>query len=340
MTQDPQRILVTGYRGFVSPYLVEACAQRYPAAHLFGLSHAASQREVEGASPAHAPVTALAGDITDGERMRDVAREARPDLVFHLAAASSGAASWRDPAAAMTVNVIGFTRLVEAIQGEGLTPRVIVAGSGEQYGVVPPEGNPIAEETPFNPANPYAVSKVAQDQLALLFHRAYGMDIIRARAFNHFGPGQSPEFVIASFARQIALMEVGRLEPILKVGNLSSERDFLPVTSVVQAYLALADHGKAGEAYNVGSGVARSIRSMLDTLLGMASVRIETTVDPELFRPVEAPLLCADTRKIERETGWRPEDRMERALRETLDYWRDAVRATTSPATDQASATD
>lgn len=330
MTQDPQRILITGYGGFVSPYLIEGCARRYPATHLFGLSHAASQREVEGASPAHASVTALAGDITDGERMRDVLREARPDLVFHLAAASSGAASWRDPAAAMTINAIGFTRLVEAIQREGLTPRVIVAGSGEQYGVVPPEGNPISEETPFSPANPYAVSKVAQDQLALLFHRAYGMDIIRARAFNHFGPGQSPEFVIASFARQIALMEVGKLEPILKVGNLTSERDFLPVTSVVQAYLALAEHGKGGEAYNVGSGVARSIHSMLDTLLGMATVSIETTVDPERFRPVEAPLLCADTRKIERETGWRPDDRMAQALRDTLDYWRDAVRAATS----------
>lgn len=332
MKQDPQRILITGYKGFVSPYVVAACARRYSSAQRFGLAHAASQRQVAGhpqtdAAMAHTLVTEIAGDITDGARMREVIHEARPDLIFHLAAASSSAASWRDPAGALEVNATGFIRLIEGVRAERLTPRILVVGSGEQYGVVSPEGNPIVEETPFHPANPYAVSKVAQDQLAAMFHEAYELDIVRARAFNHFGPGQSADFVIASFARQIALMELGRLAPTLLVGNLSARRDFLPVESVARAYMALADSGQTGEAYNVGSGVARSIDSILQILLEMAEVPIQTQVDPDRFRPVDAPLLCADTRKIQRDTGWSPDDNLPQALRATLDYWRGVFRA-------------
>ncbi len=337
MNQDPQRILITGYKGFVSPYLVEQCARRFPSAQRFGLAHAASQRPVADQPRLSAPValpsvTEIEGDITDGERMRQVIQETRPDLIFHLAAASSGAASWKDPAAALMVNATGLVRLIEAIRAERLTPRILVIGSGEQYGFVSPGENPITEETPFHPANPYAVSKVAQDQLAFMFHKAYGLDIVRARPFNHFGPGQSAEFVIASFARQIALMEAGRIAPTIFVGDLSSRRDFLPVESVARAYVALAERGLAGEAYNIGSGVARSINSILQTLLEMAEITIQTQVDPERIRPVDAPELCADTRKAQRDTGWRPDEDISPALRATLDYWRASVRADASVA--------
>ncbi len=335
MNRDPVRILITGYRGFVSPHIVAALARRYPSARRFGLVHAASQRRMEGrastsALDGQAPVTEVAGDITDGERMRQIIAETRPDLIFHLAAASSGAASWRDPAGTLAVNAAGFTQLIEAVRAEQLNPRILVIGSGEQYGLVAPDENPISEETPFHPANPYAVSKVAQDHLASIYHKAYGLDIIRVRPFNHFGPGQSADFVIASFARQIALIERGQLAPILLVGDLSPQRDFLPVESVAQAYMALVERGVAGEAYNVGSGVARSIGSILRTLLDNARVPIETQVDPARFRPVDAPLLCADTRKIQRDTGWSPDDHLAEALIATLDYWRDVFR--TDPA--------
>jgi GDP-4-dehydro-6-deoxy-D-mannose reductase len=340
MRQRPQRILITGYHGFVSQYLAMACARAYPEAQLFGLTHAASHRhvpEISGAAERTAPVIEIAGDITESAEMAQAIAQSRPDLVFHLAAMSSAAASWRDPGDVLRVNAIGFTRLVGAIQAASVTPRVIVVGSGEQYGVVPPELNPITEETPFHPANPYAVSKVAQDYLAAVFHTGFGLDLVRARPFNHFGPRQSDDFVIPSFARQIALMELGQMEPILRVGNLSARRDFLPVESVVEAYLALAERGRAGEVYNIGSGVAHSIDEILRLLLDLASLSIETRIDPERFRPSDAPLLCADSGKLQRDTGWRPDLQLAQALRRTLDYWRAVCRAAQPPAPEDAS---
>lgn len=329
MPVAPERILITGYSGFVAPYLAAACQRQYPSAQVFGLVHAVapstpSAGQASG-SPVHPSVHELAGDITDGVRMRQILRETRPDLLFHLAAASSVAASWNDPAGVLRVNAGGFLTVAEAVRAEQLSPRIVVSGSGEQYGLVRPEENPVSEETLPRPANPYAVSKQAQDLYAFQYQRAYGLDIVRARAFNHFGPGQSANFVIASFARQIAQVEAGFAEPTLHVGNLSAQRDFLPVDAVVAAYLALAERGHAGEAYNIGSGVARSIESLLQQLLGMARVAIEARVDPTRFRAVDVPVLCADTSKIQRDTDWRPIATLDDALRATLDYWRTVI---------------
>ncbi len=191
-----------------------------------------------------------------------------------------------------------------------------------------PEENPLTEETLPRPANPYAVAKVAQDLTAYQYYRTYGLDVVRARAFNHFGPGQSPTFVIASFAQQIAQIEAGiEAEPTLLVGNLSAERDFLPVGEVIAAYLALAAQGQAGEAYNIGSGVARSIESVLEQLLAMARVAIAVHVDPQRFRPAYVPQVVANTTKIQRDTDWRPSATLDAGLLATLDYWRLAAQA-------------
>ena len=338
-----ERILITGYKGFVGQYLATACAQRYPDARLFGLAHQHATAEpapsvtAAHGQPRHAiahddsddsagvHVTELEGDITDGARLRQILREVRPDLIFHLAAVSSVAASWADPANMLRVNAGGFIQLVEALRVEAPTARVVVIGSGEQYGLVRPEENPVSEETLPRPANPYAVSKVAQDLYAFQYHRAYGLDLVRVRAFNHFGPGQSPDFVLASFARQIAQMEAGQVASTLLVGNLSSQRDFLPVSDVARAYVALAERGRAGEAYNVGSGVARSIESLLQALLGLARVTVDVRVDPSRMRPVDVPVICADTSKLRRDTGWLPSAPLEDTLRVTLDYWRAVV---------------
>lgn len=331
--RQPARIFITGYKGFVAAHLLAACAQRYPAARLFGLAHRASQPALAslGAPQTPAPaVTEVEGDITDAPRLREILRELQPDLIFHLAAASSVAASWQDPANVLRVNAGGFIALAEAVRAlasDGQAPRIVVIGSGEQYGLIRPDENPITEETLPRPANPYAVSKVAQDLYAFQYFKAYGLDAVRVRAFNHFGPGQSADFVIASFARQIARMEAGLSAPTLQVGNLSSQRDFLAVSDVAQAYLALAERGQAGEAYNVGSGVARSIESMLWALRARATIPVEIAVDPARFRPVDVPVLCADTRKLQRDTGWQPAASLDEALGATLDYWRTVIRA-------------
>ncbi|MGH2517120.1 MAG: GDP-mannose 4,6-dehydratase, partial [Ktedonobacterales bacterium] len=193
------------------------------------------------------------------------------------------------------------------------------------YGLVHPDENPIREDCLPRPANPYAVSKVTQDLYGYQYFAAYGLPVLRVRPFNHFGPRQTDAFVIASFAHQIALIESGQAAPVLLVGNLDAQRDFLPVEDVVRAYIAIATSGQPGAAYNIGSGQACSIRQILDALLALATVPIEVRTDPARLRPADVPLLVADTARIRTDTGWTPSDDLDAALQRTLDYWRQIV---------------
>src|SRR5258708_6424312 len=315
----PSRILITGYSGFVGGYLVELCHTYYPDAALFGLSEHPNR---SGATPGMRDLIPLTADITEPEPMRRAVARAQPDVVFHLAGQPSVAASWADPVRTLWVNAAGVIHLLEALRAEHLTPRVVLVGSGEQYGMVRPEDNPIREECVFRPANPYAVAKAAEDLYGYQYFVAYGMQVVRVRPFNHFGPRQAAAFGVASFARPIAEVEAGKAEPMLLVGNLTARRDFLPVEDVVRAYVALADRGRAGEAYNVGSGLARSIQEGLDRLLSRARVAIQVREHPSRLRPVDVPVVMADTTRLRADTGWAPSTDFEGALDRTLDYWR------------------
>jgi GDP-4-dehydro-6-deoxy-D-mannose reductase len=319
----PSRILITGCTGFVGGYLVEQCRIRYPQAELFGLSGRPALRT---ATPGMSDVKLLVADITQPEAIRQVVSQAQPDLIIHLAAQSSVSASWKDPFGTLKVNAGGTIHLLEALRFEQLAPRIVLVGSGEQYGMVRPEDNPIREECPFRPANPYAVSKAVQDLYGYQYFVAYGLPILRARPFNHFGPRQTSTFVVANFARQIALIEAeSPAEPVLFVGNLQARRDFLPVEDVVAAYLAVAEQGQPGEAYNIGSGQARSIKAILDLLLTFARTSIQLREDPTRLRPVDVPLLEADASRLRADTNWKPVVQFESALQRTLDYWRTIV---------------
>ena len=300
-------------------YLVEHCRIRCPQAELFGL---AGHPTPHTATPG---VKLLVADITDPEAVRQVVAQSQPDLVIHLAAQSSVSASWQDPLGTLKVNAGGTIHLLEALRSEQLAPRTVLVGSGEQYGMVRLADNPIHEDCPFRPANPYAVSKAAQDLYGYQYFVAYGLPILRARPFNHFGPRQTSTFVVANFARQIALIEAGKAEPVLSVGNLQTRRDFLPVEDVVAAYLAVAEQGQPGQAYNIGSGQARSIRTILDLLLTFAGTSIQLREDPARLRPVDVPLLEADTSRLRADTNWKPAVQFELALQQTLDYWRTVV---------------
>src|SRR5947209_9896219 len=195
----PSRILITGCTGFVGGYLVEQCRIRYPQAELFGLSGHATLRT---ATAGKSDVKLSMADITQPEAVRQVVAQAQPDLVIHLAAQSSVSASWKDPSSTLKINAGGTIHLLEALRSEQLTPRIVLVGSGEQYGMVRPEDNPIREECPFRPANPYAASKAAQDLYGYQSGVASALPILRARPFNHFAPRQAPTFVIAMTSRQ------------------------------------------------------------------------------------------------------------------------------------------
>src|SRR6266568_928210 len=318
----PSRILITGCTGFVGSHLVEQCRKRYPQAELFGIT---GHQTYQTVTPGMSDIKIWVADIKQPEAIRKVVAMSQPDLIIHLAAQSSVSASWRDPFGTLKVNAGGTIHLLEALRSEQLTPRIVLIGSGEQYGMVRAEENPIGEECVFRPANPYAVSKAAQDLYGYQYFVAYGLPILRMRPFNHFGPRQPATFVMANFARQIGLIEAGKAEPVLLVGNLRARRDFLPVEDVVDAYLAIAEHGHPGEAYNVGSGQARSIGEILNLLLAFAKISIQVREDPGRLRPVDVPLLVADTSRLRTHTDWKPSVDFELALQRTLDYWRTSL---------------
>jgi GDP-4-dehydro-6-deoxy-D-mannose reductase len=325
MTHDGQPcVLITGASGFVGRHLIERLRSAYPAAPVFGFSHTEDSADEFFAQPR---LTMLTGDIRSFADVRGAIASAHPDWIFHLAGQASVAASWSDPGTTLAINAGGVVNLLEAVRVEGLAPRIVLIGSGEQYGVVPAEDNPIKETYPPAPVNPYAVAKQAQDLFGYQYWVSYRLPIVRARAFNHFGPRQDAVFVVASLARQIAEIEAGLRPPTLYVGNLGARRDFLPVGDVVEAYIALANHGTPGEAYNVGSGVARPISDLLEILLSFATQSIAVQRDPARLRPLDIPLIEADITRI-RATGWQPRIPLESALRETLEYWRGRVAET------------
>jgi len=217
--------------------------------------------------------------------------------------------------------------MLQLMVRERLKARLLVVASNEVYGVVAPDKLPVNENTLLEPANPYGVSKVAQDLLARQYFLSHEVDVIRARAFNHLGPRQSPQFVAANFARQIAEAEAGLRKPVVRVGNLQAQRDFTDVVDVVRAYALLMDKGRSGEAYNVGSGRPRSVQSLLYSLLKMSSVDIHVEQDPARQRPSDVSVIYGDISKLRADTGWQPTVPFEESLCRVLAYWRDVVRS-------------
>ena len=306
------RALITGASGFVGRHL---------GAHLLALGY-----EVVGLSAHHARlpdgVLALTADLLDADLTARTLLAQQPDVIFHLAAQAYVPQAIAEPGRTLTNNILAQLNVLEAARRLDPAPMILVAGSSEVYGVVPPEQQPVKEEQPFRPGNAYAVSKVTQDMLGLQYYLSYGLPVVRARAFNHIGPGQSDRFAVASFARQIAEAEAGRSQPLLLVGNLETGRDFLDVRDVVRAYVLMARHEFAGEVFNVASGVAHSVGELLDALLAEANVPIEVRQDPARMRPSEAPLIVGDASRLTAATNWRPQIPLGRSLRDTLDEWR------------------
>lgn len=214
---------------------------------------------------------------------------------------------------------------MDAVRELYYKPRILVIGSGEEYGHIKEGETPISEETVLRPGNIYAATKACQNMIGSIYAKAYDMEMMLVRAFNHVGPGQAPLFVVSDFCKQTAEIEKGMKEPVIHVGNLSARRDFTDVRDVVRAYALLVMKGTAGETYNVGSGNAMAIQDILDMIVGMSSADIAVEIDKNKIRPVDVPVIEADITKINRETGWKPVISIEQTIRETLDYWRTKI---------------
>jgi GDP-4-dehydro-6-deoxy-D-mannose reductase len=318
-----KRILVTGAGGFVGSHMIRRVSTD-PAYLAFAVVH--HPPPLDGIRALPVPSNHVyAGDLMDTSFADAVIQETRPDRVVHLAAQSSVPASWQDPKRTLTNNVIAQLNVLDGVARYVPRARVLVVGSSEEYGLVRPEDLPLAEDSPLRPESPYAVSKIAQDFLGLQFHLGRHLEVVRVRPFNLIGPGQEDRFVVPSFARQIAEAEAGMRPPVIEVGNLDARRDFTDVRDAVRAYAMTLERGHAGEVYNVGGGAVRSVREILDTLRGFARCSLDVKIDPARFRPVDAPVVQSDTRKIREEVGWIPEVPIDQSLCDVLDEWRQRV---------------
>jgi GDP-4-dehydro-6-deoxy-D-mannose reductase len=303
--------LVTGAAGFAGSHVVEALAGY---ADTVGWIHQA---------PPPNEVATLAEwqrvNLLDPSDVRDAIARLKPSGVIHCAGAPNVAHSWRDTATPLSMNVLATHHLFDALRRAGASCRVIVPGSSTVY---TPSMEVLTEESPVGPSNPYAVSKLAQEQLSLRAAREDGVEVIVTRSFNHTGPRQSAAFAAPNMARQIALIEKGLAEPVIKVGNLDAQRDLTDVRDMARAYVALLKKGTPSQVYNVSSGVARTMRSVLDALAARSRVDVLIETDPSLMRPSDTPLMLGDSTKLRRETGWHPEVPFDQTLDDLLNYWR------------------
>jgi GDP-4-dehydro-6-deoxy-D-mannose reductase len=315
------RALITGVGGFAGSHLSD---------HLITLTDwQVSGCVLPGWDCSHLDrrIACIELDLRDRMAVREMLAETSPDYIFHLAAQAFVPVSWQDPWDTLENNIRAEANLLDALVKLGAEPRVMVVGSNEEYGMVRPTDLPLQEDSPLRPNSPYAVSKVAQDMLGLSYFLSHGLPVVRVRPFNHIGPRQSESFVVPAFAKQIAEIEMGQQEPIVRVGNLSAQRDFTDVRDTVRAYHLVATQGQPGEVYNIGSGQPRAIQMILETLLSLSTQQIRIEFDPARMRPSDTPVITCDANKLRLATGWQPTIPLEQSLRDVLDDWRARTRA-------------
>ncbi len=314
------RWLITGADGFVAGHLLPHLLEQETNAQVFGMVWCDAPQD--SWPEVHPRLHVVPGEMTDAHSIAQVVDQAQPEIILHLAAASSVAQSWQDPEPAYRANILGQLHLLEAARSMNSTPTVVIASSAEIYGRDGHDGIAITEAAPLRPRSPYAVTKATQDLQAGQYHAAYGLPTIRLRLFNHTGPGRPPHFVASSFAKQLAKIERGLHEPVMHVGNLEVARDFTDVRDIARAWRLAALHGRPGEAYNVCSGRPTSIRRLLEILLEETSINVDVQTDTALLRTGEIKSLFGDHSLFSKTTGWQPEIPLEQTLADLLQWWR------------------
>lgn len=303
------KALITGSQGFVGKYLRQELKE--------------NGYRVIGMDLCPAEDT-LGVDLLNGAAIKEAIDSIRPNVIFHLAGQADVAKSWQMPQKTVELNVVGAVNLMEAVRSAAPATKLVLIGSSDEYGNLGEKGRSVSEALELRPQTPYAVSKKAQEEMAKVYVKAYGMNICMTRSFNHGGAGQRPGFLIPDLVSGIVRVERGAASS-LKVGNLTSRRDFTHVKDVVRAYRLIGEKGLPGEVYNVGSGKTYSAQEILDKLLTMAVCPIPVEQDPARLRPSDTPVICCDHSKLSRDTGWEPEIPLEQILSDSLLEWREKI---------------
>ncbi len=312
------KALITGIAGFAGSHLAEnlledgikVCGTALPGESLKNLAAVKSE------------VTILRATLDDVGRLSRFIGRQRPNLIFHLAALAAVGRSFKAPIETMQVNLMGTLKLYEILRGRKSIEKIVFVSSADIFGPLPPARMPIRPDYPLQPVSPYGASKAAADILSYQYQQAFGLPIVRVRAFNHTGPRQQPGFVIPDFCQQIVRIERSNRPGTIRVGNLKARRDLSDLRDIVDGYRRAALKGKPGAAYILASGQAQPVSAFLKLLLANSSARIRIKVDEKLVRPIEVPLLKGSIAKAKRELGYRPGNPIEQTLVDTLDYWR------------------
>lgn len=304
------KVLITGASGFVGKYMVEFLGNH-------NIEVIPTVRSGDGLQGSHIEM-----DVMDSQQTERILSDYRPTHIIHLAGKSSVRESWINKEDYISINTIGTMRLLDAVRNSRSSCRVLSVGSSEEYGGADNTKLPVREDNCLRPMSPYGVSKVSAGMLAIQYAKAYQMDVIHVRTFNHIGPKQNLGFVTQDFAKQIADIEKDLREPIIKVGNLDAIRDFTDVRDIVKAYLAVLENGKTGEVYNVCSGEGVPIHSILDQLITMSNKLVRIEVDQSKLRPSDVPSLIGDNTKLIMDTGWRRNISLSDTLFDILNYYR------------------
>jgi len=320
------KVLITGITGFVGSHLADYILANFPEVQVLGLARWRAPKD----NIMHIlnDITLEDGDLSDLSSLKTILSERKPDIIFHLAAQSYVPYSFLAPVATLGANVIGTCNLLEAVKelksASDYDPIIHICSSSEVYGQVKENEVPIREDNPFRPASPYAVSKIGEDMLAFQYWLSWKIKTIRTRMFTHTGPRRGEVFVVSSFAKQIAAIEVGLISPVVKVGNLESIRTFLDVRDAVKAYWLLVNKCPPGEVYNIGGVETMTVGEMLNRLLKLSRVKkIDVEIDQIRLRPSDVTLQIPCIDKFVEATGWKPEIKFEQTLEDTLNYWRD-----------------
>ncbi|MFX1237269.1 MAG: GDP-mannose 4,6-dehydratase [Promethearchaeota archaeon] len=318
------KALITGITGFVGSHLAEYLLEKGDM--VFGTFRWRSPRD--NIEKIRDKISLVECELLDAISVKNCISTVKPDVIFHLAAQSYVPSSFEQPAATLQTNIIGTLNLLEGVRQCDIDPIIHICSSSEVYGQVKKEEVPIKETNVFRPASPYAVSKVGEDMISLQYFLSYGIKTIRSRMFTHTGPRRGEVFVVSAFAKQVAMIELGLQEPLIKVGNLDSVRTFLDVRDAVKAYYLLVQKCEPGEVYNIGGNITMTVGEMLDLLLEQSTMKnkIKIEVDSRLLRPSDVTLQIPNIEKFIGATGWKAEIPLEVTLRDTLDYWRERLK--------------
>jgi GDP-4-dehydro-6-deoxy-D-mannose reductase len=321
------KILITGASGFVAGHFIRFLSSHSHDFEMHGISRTRPSWDFfPGSTPLEGIFSFHQADLMDMPRITSLIEKIQPDYILHLAAQSSVAESWNSPVISFMNNTNIFLNIIDTIRLNDNAARVLSVGSSEQYGRVSEKDLPLREDSPQRPANPYAVARVAQEQLARIYAEGYGIDICCTRSFNHCGPGQSDRFVVSGIVKQFVRISHGMQDPIIHIGNGSIIRDFIDVRDVVTAYNLLLTKGKRADVYNICSGTGRSIRDIVLELSQILKIPVEIRQEQSQIRPIDNPRIIGSNEKMQNEFGWHPTIKFEQTLGSMYDCWDQRLR--------------